>query len=71
MNDQEQKAETLNSLGWRLIEEDFEIRLIDIDRATGCQSEADLFRRQGQIMMINEILALKESVMAQLEDDSV
>lgn len=66
--DIEDMYETLNSRGWDLLCERFEIDFEGCNQALGCSGEKDLFIRQGRLIELHKLLALKETIQDEMNE---
>ena len=66
--DIEDMYETLNSRGWDLLCERFEIDFEGCNQALGCSGEQDLFIRHGRLIELSKLLALKETIRDEMNE---
>lgn len=58
----EEMYETLNTPGWDKLCERFADQFEGCNQALGCGNEKDLFIRQGQLIILQQLLTLKDDV---------
>ncbi len=67
-SDLENMYETLNTQGWDLLTQSFELQYEGCNQVIGCATEKDIWLRQGQLIVLEQLLTLKEDVRAQLNE---
>lgn len=66
--DIEEMYETLNTRGWDLLAESFATQYEGCNQVIGCVTEKDVWVRQGQLIVLQQLLTLKEDVQEQLHE---
>ncbi len=66
-SDLENMFETLNTKGWDLLVESFATQYEGCNQVIGCASEKDMNVRQGQLILLQQLLTLREDVKEQMQ----
>jgi uncharacterized protein (DUF1810 family) len=62
--------EALNTRGWHLLCKRFEEQFEAVNQVVGCNTEKDIFVRQGQLMMLQELLMLKDAIADEMNEST-
>ena len=67
-SDAEDMFETMNSIGWDKLCKRWAERFEVVNQVFGCSSEKEMYIRQGQLMILQELLAAKEDMKAEMNE---
>lgn len=67
-SDLENMFETLNTKGWDLLVEGFATQFEGCNQVIGCSNEKDMAVRQGQLIILQQLLTLREDVKEQMQE---
>ncbi len=70
-SDAEKIYESLNTPGWDLLTERFEIQFEGVNQVVGCSEAKDMWIRQGQLMILQQLLMLKEEIQDEMNSADV
>ncbi len=70
-SDAEKIYESLNTVGWDLLTERFEIQFEGVNQVVGCAEAKDMWIRQGQLMVLQQLLMLKEEIQDEMNSADV
>lgn len=67
-SDVENMYETMNTIGWDKLCERWAERFEGVNQVFGCSSEKEMYIRQGQLMILQELLTAKEDMKAEMNE---
>lgn len=67
-SDIEEMYETLNTHGWDLLVEGFAAQYEGCNQVIGCATEKDVWVRQGQLIVLQQLLTLREDVQDRMNE---
>ena len=63
--------EALNTQGWDLLTERFAAQFEGVNQVAGCVEPKDMWIRQGQLMVLQQLLILKEEIQDEMNSADV
>ena len=65
-NEAELIHEALNTKGWDILEQRFADQFEGVNQVAGCADEKEMWLRQGQLVILQQLLLLKEEIQEEM-----